>query len=114
MPMTQQDIKTYYEQEWRTRSEAAVDDNGLGYSNPVEDAVLYPAYEQLVADLKRPDGTLPLLQLAPEWEERFQHHQIEGERGHQDVALPPEDFNKLANSVSDRLAKAGETGVYLQ
>jgi len=55
---------------------------------------------------------LPLIQLAPEWEERFQTYQIDGERGHQDVALPPEEFNRLANSVSDRLAKAGDSGVY--
>lgn len=67
---------------------------------------------QLVAEFKRPDGTLPLVQLAPEWEERFATYQIESDRGHNDVALPPDDFNRLANALSDRLAKAGETGVY--
>lgn len=67
---------------------------------------------QLVSDLKRSDGTIPLVQLAPEWEERFSSHQVENERGPQDVALPPEDFNRLANSIADRIAKAGETGIY--
>lgn len=67
---------------------------------------------QLVAEFKRADGTLPLVQLAPEWEERFTTYQIEGERGHHDVALPPEDFNRLAKAVSDRLATVGETGIY--
>ncbi len=67
---------------------------------------------QLVADLKRDDGTLPLVQLAPEWEERFASHQLDGDYGHHDVALPPEDFNRLANAVADRLAKAGESGIY--
>jgi flagellar biosynthesis protein FlhA len=67
---------------------------------------------QLVAALKRSDGTLPLVQLAAEWEDRFATYQIDGERGQQDVALPPEDFNRLANAVADRLAKAGESGVY--
>lgn len=67
---------------------------------------------QLVAELKRPDGTVPLVQLAPEWEERFATYQIETERGGQDIALPPDDFNRLANAVSDRLAKVGETGTY--
>ena len=67
---------------------------------------------QLIAELKRPDGTVPLVQLAPEWEDRFSTYQIETERGHYDVALPPDDFNTLANAVSDRLAKVGETGVY--
>lgn len=67
---------------------------------------------QLVSEFKRPDGTLPLIQLAPEWEDRFKTYQIEGDRGQQDVALPPEDFNRLANSVSDRLARAGDSGIY--
>ncbi|MDJ0825799.1 MAG: flagellar biosynthesis protein FlhA [Rhodobacter sp.] len=67
---------------------------------------------QLVAELKRGDGTLPLVQLAPEWEEQFQSYQIDGDRGFQDVALPPEAFNRLANAVAERLAKAGETGTY--
>jgi len=67
---------------------------------------------QLIAEIKRPDGTLPLVQLAPEWEERFISHQLDGELGQQDVALPPEDFNRLANAVADRLARAGESGIY--
>ena len=52
MPMTQQDIRIHYESEWKITSESAPDTTGLRYSNEVEDAVLYPAYEQLVADLK--------------------------------------------------------------
>ena len=67
---------------------------------------------QLVAEMKRPDGTIPLVQLAPEWEDRFRTYQIEGERGQTDVALPPEDFNRLAAAVAERIAKASETGIY--
>ncbi|MGC8201127.1 flagellar biosynthesis protein FlhA [Aliiroseovarius sp. PTFE2010] len=67
---------------------------------------------QLTAELKRPDGTLPLVQLAPEWEERFTTYQLDNERGIGDIALPPEEFNKLANSVAEKIAAAGETGVY--
>ncbi|UWQ01423.1 flagellar biosynthesis protein FlhA [Aliiroseovarius crassostreae] len=67
---------------------------------------------QLVSELKRPDGTIPLVQLAPEWEERFSTYQIESDRGPQDVALPPDEFNRLATSIADRIAKAGETGIY--
>ncbi len=67
---------------------------------------------QLVADLKRPDGTLPLIQLAPEWERTFAEHQIDSGPGLSDVALAPDDFNRLASAVADRLAKAGETGVF--
>ena len=67
---------------------------------------------QLVAEMKREDGTIPLIQLAPEWEEEFTSYQIEGERGQLDVALPPDEFNRLANGVAERLARAGEAGVY--
>jgi flagellar biosynthesis protein FlhA len=67
---------------------------------------------QLVGELKRPDGSIPLVQLAPEWEQAFAAHQVEGERGLSDVALPPEMFNRLAQSVADKIAKAGENGTY--
>lgn len=67
---------------------------------------------QLVAELKRDDGTLPLVQLAPEWEEAFSQYEIGADRGGQDVALPPETFTKLADGMADRLAKAGENGIY--
>ena len=52
MPMTQQDIQQHYEQEWKRKSEHASDVSKLNYSNPVEDAVLYPVYEELVRDLR--------------------------------------------------------------
>jgi flagellar biosynthesis protein FlhA len=67
---------------------------------------------QLVAELRRDDGTLPLLQLAPEWEETFSTYQVPGDRGQSDVALPPDKFNRLAANVADRVARAGENGTY--
>lgn len=67
---------------------------------------------QLIAEHRRPDGTIPLMQLAPEWEERFVQYQVDGEGGSSDVALPPDEFNRLATAVSDKLSKAGETGVF--
>ncbi|OLS53650.1 flagellar biosynthesis protein FlhA [Rhodovulum sulfidophilum] len=67
---------------------------------------------QLVAEHRREDGTLPLLQLSPEWESRFSTYQIGGEAGVSDVALPPEEFNRLASAVSEKLAKAGENGIF--
>jgi flagellar biosynthesis protein FlhA len=66
---------------------------------------------QLVAELKRADGTIPLIQLAPEWERTFGQYQIEGERGLRDVALPPDQFNRLANALSEKLTRATEMGV---
>ena len=66
---------------------------------------------QLVAELRRDDGTIPLIQLAPEWEERFSQYQLDREQGGE-VALPPDEFNRLANSIAERIAKAGETGIF--
>ena len=67
---------------------------------------------QLVAELKRGDGTVPLVQLAPEWEGRFAEHEIGGDQGRGDIALPPAEFNRLAAAVAERLTEAGDTGAY--
>ncbi|MCE6960936.1 flagellar biosynthesis protein FlhA [Cereibacter sphaeroides] len=66
---------------------------------------------QIVAELKREDGTIPLIQLAPEWEKTFLAHQIEADRGLRDVALPPEAFSRLANGLAERLARAADHGI---
>ena len=66
---------------------------------------------QIIADLKRDDGSVPLVQLAPEWEKLFQTYQIDSDRGLRDVALPPELFARLANGLTERLNRAVETGV---
>lgn len=66
---------------------------------------------QLVSDLKRPDGTIPLIQIAPEWEKTFSTYQIEGERGHRDVALPPEQFARLAGLLAEKLNRTAENGI---
>lgn len=65
---------------------------------------------QLVAGLRRADGTIPLIQLAPDWEEAFLTYQIDGERGQTDIALPPEAFNRLAAGLATALARAAEAG----
>ena len=65
---------------------------------------------QIVSGLKRQDGTIPLVQLSPEWEDRFTEFQILGDRGVGEVALPPDLFNQLANAMSEKLASVAETG----
>ena len=69
---------------------------------------------QLVADVRRPDGTIPLVQLAPEWEDAFATYEIRAERGSAggDVALPPEEFNKLADGIAAKLNQAAAQGTY--
>lgn len=66
---------------------------------------------QITADLRREDGTIPLIQLAPEWEKTFTQFQIDGGPGLRDVALPPDVFARLGSAIADRLNRAAETGV---
>ncbi|WP_435256933.1 flagellar biosynthesis protein FlhA [Thioclava sp. FR2] len=67
---------------------------------------------QLVAELRRPDGTIPLIQLAPEWEKTFREYQIDGDRGTRDVALPPDQFARLSGLLADRLNGLTEAGTF--
>lgn len=67
---------------------------------------------QIISELQEEDGALPLIQLHSDWEDLFQAHQLEGESGAIDVALPPDEFNRLASSVAEKVAKAGENGRY--
>ena len=89
--------------------EAAAEARGLGAPEAICEHVRQRLGFQLVAELKRGDGTIPLIQLAPEWEKAFAAHQIEGNR---DVALPPDLFSRLANGLAERLNKAAETGTF--
>lgn len=66
---------------------------------------------QLFAELRRVDGTLPLIQLAPEWEDTFAAYQVDADRG-LDIALPPEIFNKLAERASEKLDAASQNGIH--
>ena len=67
---------------------------------------------QITAEVQREDGTLPLIQLAPEWEKAFVAHQLETERGTRDVALPPELFARLANGLLEKINRTSEAGVF--
>lgn len=66
---------------------------------------------QLVAGMRRDDGTIPLVQLAPEWEETFNSYQVENSQGALDVALPPEKFEALTSGLADTIGEAGQRGV---
>lgn len=67
---------------------------------------------QLVAEMRRADGTIPLVQLAPEWEDTFTTYEIRTDRGGGDVALPPDSFNQLADGIAEKLGQAAEAGAY--
>lgn len=62
---------------------------------------------QITARLRNDKGQIPIVQIGPDWEPVFQRH--ETQRGSEkEVALPPEEFNRLARSVSDQLKKAAQ------
>ena len=92
--------------------ESIAEARGLGAPEAVCEHVRQRLGFQIVAELKRDDGTIPLIQLAPEWEKTFAAFQIDGDRGQRDVALPPDQFSRLANGLADKLNRAAETGVY--
>ncbi|MCH8169392.1 MAG: flagellar biosynthesis protein FlhA [Proteobacteria bacterium] len=65
----------------------------------------------IVAGLCDKQGKLPLVQLAPHWEELFAKHERD-EDGQPDIVLPPEEFNRLARSVGAALNGAAKQGIY--
>lgn len=67
---------------------------------------------QLVAELKRDDGTIPLVQLAPEWEDTFAAHQTDAQAGRLDIALPPDLFNRLSDAMTAQIEQVSRTGIY--
>jgi flagellar biosynthesis protein FlhA len=91
--------------------EAIAESRSLGAPEAVCEHVRQRLGFQITADLRREDGTIPLIQLAPEWEKTFVQHQIDSDRGLKDVALPPDVFSRLAAGLADRLNRAVENGV---
>lgn len=92
--------------------ESIAESRSFGTPEAIGEHVRHRLGFQIIAELKREDGTIPLIQLAPEWEKTFTAFQTNDDRGQRDVALPPDQFNRLANALADRLNRAAETGVY--
>ncbi|MEX0303801.1 MAG: flagellar biosynthesis protein FlhA [Leisingera sp.] len=67
---------------------------------------------QLVAEMKREDGTIPLVQLAPEWEDKFSTYQVDAQGAGLDIALPPDLFNQLADGMTEKLSATTDQGVF--
>ena len=90
--------------------EATAEGRSLGSPEAVVEHVRRRLGFQLVAELKEPDGTLPIIQLGAEWERLFQQHETDVDGGVTDVALPPQEFNRLAKAVADKAAEAAQRG----
>ncbi len=90
--------------------EAIAEGRSLGRVEAVADHVRQRLGFQIVAELRRDDGTVPLIQLAPDWEKVFQQYQLDTGNGGKDVALPPDVFAKLATALSEKIARLAESG----
>jgi flagellar biosynthesis protein FlhA len=68
---------------------------------------------QITNRLVAPDGTLPLVQLGPEWEGLFRQHEVrDGSSAATDVALPPSEIRRLAAGVGTKVREASARGQY--
>ncbi|MEO1612627.1 MAG: FHIPEP family type III secretion protein, partial [Pseudomonadota bacterium] len=65
---------------------------------------------QIVAANVEEDGALPIVQLDQKWEDVFAAHAVEGSDGAEDIALPPSEFNRLAESIAKRIEEASGAG----
>lgn len=92
--------------------EAIAEARSLGSAEAVCEHVRQRLGFQIVAELRRPDGTIPLIQLAPDWERTFASYQMDGDKLNRDVALPPDIFAKLANGIAERVNRASEAGTH--
>ncbi|TVQ58337.1 MAG: flagellar biosynthesis protein FlhA [Rhodobacteraceae bacterium] len=90
--------------------EAIGEGRSLGAPEAVAEHVRRRLGFQLVAELREADGALPIVQLGPDWERLFQEHEVRADGGVVDVALPPADFNRLAQMVAEKIAAAAQNG----
>lgn len=64
-----------------------------------------------VTKLQSDDGSLPLIQIGLGWEDVFAKFETTNAANQTDVALPPEEFNRLAHSVLEQVNQAAERNV---
>ena len=66
---------------------------------------------QIVEKLLSPEGELALVQLSPNWEQKFAEHEVQGSGGETDIALPPEEFRDLVAGIQTQLNDCAQKGV---
>jgi flagellar biosynthesis protein FlhA len=84
----------------------------LNTTEQIADFVRHRISYQFVSKLRDEQGRLPLVQIGPDWESEFQNNETVDESGRRDIALPPDDFNRLAKSVREQLDNSARQGVY--
>lgn len=66
---------------------------------------------QIVDRLQDDQGRLPLVQLSADWEQTFTQYEVPSGEGGSDIALPPELFGDLTNSIQSKLNEVAKQGV---
>jgi flagellar biosynthesis protein FlhA len=67
--------------------------------------------KQISASLRNERGEISLIQLSPDWEQTFQKYEVMKGAGTKEVALPPDEFNRLTRAIQDQIRKAAEQGI---
>ncbi|NRA99975.1 MAG: flagellar biosynthesis protein FlhA [Rhodobacteraceae bacterium] len=65
---------------------------------------------QIIGDLRREDGTVPLVQMDDTWDATFSKYEIATETGVPSIGLPPEEFNRLLAETNQKLGALSEAG----
>lgn len=66
---------------------------------------------QIVDRLQDDQGRLPIVQLSADWEQKFSQYEVASGEGGSDIALPPELFGDLTNSIQSKLNEVAKQGV---
>lgn len=66
---------------------------------------------QIVDKLQDDQGRLSLVQLSTQWEQKFAEYEVSNDSGGTDVALPPELFSELINSIQTKLNEVAQKGI---
>ena len=88
---------------------------GRNMYNGAEDVTEYVRQRisrNFVTPLLNEDGALPLIQIGLDWEQTFAEHETQSPNGQTDVALPPEEFNRLAQAVIEQINNASARQLY--
>ena len=86
--------------------------NTLGSAEQIAEFVRQRLAFQFIYKMRDDAGKLPLVQLGPKWEELFAEHELKGQNGQVDIALPPQEFNRLAGAIQDKLNHSASHGTY--
>lgn len=82
----------------------------LTATDQIADFVRQRLSYQFVSKLRDGQGRLPLVQIGPDWETKFAEYETSDAAGRKDIALPPDEFNKLADSVKTQLDSSATQG----